>query len=656
MVWIDPDQPADLLDLHWLASPRRFAPLSFRPDDYGSGSSPLGTSTVRSELVPALGYRPSGPVRMLTQPRRWGWLFNPITVYLAWHDAHANPVGMVAEVTNTPWNQRHRYVVPLSPHQAGCCASFDKELHVSPFLDQRHRYKAVLGPTDNGLSLDLDVYSVDDASEPVLSTNLTVQMLNPTPQQVKRFIFTNPLSTYNVSRGIYTNAALLYRKKVRFVPNPKSVSAPSDPGHIACRDRVSPLPEPPRRTTATRLAPAARRFMLALLAKMRHGQLSIVEGHNVAHFGSADGHPVATIEVLDQRAWWAVATEGSVGLGRGYIEGWWHCDKPTEALQTIIANLYLMDDWKRRKARLSRLRPHIRPRNSDRLASRAREDIAAHYDIGSDFFSLFLDPTLTYSSGVFPTPSSSLAEASTFKYERLLNKLDIGPDDHILEIGSGWGGFAVHAAATRGCRVTTTTISADQYQHVKRRVSEANLDNVVEALSCDWRHLSGRYDKIVSIEMLEAVDWRDYELFFTKVEECLAPSGVAAIQTICIPGQRFNTAKRTEDFIKRFVFPGGCLPSLDAIASSVSKATKLQLVDVEDFTAHYAETIYRWVTSVEASKHEIINLGFDDRFLRLWEFYLYYCLAAFLERHCTVNHVLVAGPNWRPDGLALRPH
>ena len=399
---------------------------------------------------------------------------------------------------------------------------------------------------------------------------------------------------------------------------------------------------------------AARRLVVALLGRMTAGRLTIYDQGRPTTYGRAGDPLGATIRILDERAWTAVVREGSIGFGRGYLEGWWDTDDPATVVRVIIANLQPLQPWQARKAGLARLRPQPW-RRGRRQRQQDREDIAAHYDIGTDFFSLFLDETLTYSSGVFVSPDATMAEASAAKYDRLLDKLGVRPGDEVLEIGSGWGGFALHAARTRGCRVTTTTISADQFDEASRRVVAAGLSHRIELLNRDWRDLTGRYDKIVSVEMIEAVDWRDYTRFFAVIDRCLAPEGVAALQAICVPGQRYGTARNTEDFIKRFVFPGGGLPSLGAIVDSVS-ATDLQVLDIEDFSAHYAETLRRWAARFEQQGAGVDALGFDRRFRRLWRFYLAYCEAAFDERHCTVNQLVLVGPRWRPDGLELRPH
>jgi len=363
----------------------------------------------------------------------------------------------------------------------------------------------------------------------------------------------------------------------------------------------------------------------------------------------------ATIEVSDGRAWTALVSEGSIGLGRGYFEGWWDSDDPVTVVRVIIRNVEWLDELRNRVSRrtgwaTNRIRNAL-PKTS---RSRNKEDIASHYDLGNDFFQIFLDETLTYSSAIFPSGEAALAEASHHKYDRLLSKLGVTADHSVLEIGTGWGGFALRAVDTIGCKVTTTTISEEQLKEATRRVRNNNRASDVTLLDTDWRDLNGRFDRVASIEMIEAVDWRDYDRYFATIERCMEPNGLAAIQAICVPDRRYERTKNTEDFIRRFVFPGGFLPSIGAISKSVTKATQMEIVDVEDLSAHYAETLRRWRERFDERIDEVKALGLDERFCRLWRFYLAYCEAGFSERHCTVNQIVLAGPQWRPNGLTLR--
>lgn len=351
--------------------------------------------------------------------------------------------------------------------------------------------------------------------------------------------------------------------------------------------------------------------------------------------GAVDAH----VTVLDERAYAAFVREGAIGFGRGFIERWWTSDDPVAVVQFAIRNMEGLDRVRNRTRRWTGwISDPIRkalPRDS---RERNREDIGAHYDIGNDFFALFLDETMTYSSAVWPDPDASLADASRHKYDLLLDRLGVGPGDHLLEIGTGWGGMALRAAE-RGARVTTTTISSEQHAEATRRVREAGVADRVTLLTDDWRDLTGTYDAVVSIEMIEAVDWRDYDDYFATIDRSLKPGGRAAIQAICLPDDRWERAKNTEDFIRRFVFPNGFLPSVGAIGDSIGRATAMHVVAVDDYTEHYAETLHRWRVEFDAQLPAVADLGLDERFQRLWRMYLAYCEAAFLERHCLLHQL-----------------
>jgi len=257
---------------------------------------------------------------------------------------------------------------------------------------------------------------------------------------------------------------------------------------------------------------------------------------------------------------------------------------------------------------------------------------------------------MMYSSALFPSADSTLLDGSIHKLDRLCDRIGLGPDDHVLEIGTGWGGFALHAARRYGCRVTTTTISDRQFAYARDRVRDAGLEDRIVVLDRDYRDLTGTFDAIVSIEMIEAVDWREYDTFFRTCVARLAPHGRVAMQAITIPGQRFEQAKSRKDFIRQVIFPGGCLPSVEALLASSARVSDLRLVDLEDFGLHYAETLRRWRDNLQGCRGDLASLGLDHRFDRLWDFYLAYCEAGFDERDISVAQLVLAGPEWkRPD-------
>ncbi len=357
------------------------------------------------------------------------------------------------------------------------------------------------------------------------------------------------------------------------------------------------------------------------------------------------GEPVVEVEVHDPRAL-AALRRGSRGLGEGYVEGWWDCDDLTGLVRLLARSVEplgsLLDGAGAVVGRA--VEPAQRRRRRGRQVD--ERNVRAHYDIGNEFFELLLDPTMTYSCAVFDRPGMTLAEASTAKLDRICRKLGLGPAHHVVEIGTGWGSFALHAAGRYGCRVTTTTISARQHEHASKRVEAAGLADRVTVLDADFRDLDGRFDRLVSVEMIEALDWRDQDGFFEACARLLDPEGLAVIQAIVIRERSLVRSRHHRDFIKESIFPGGYLPSVGSITSGAVGAG-LHVVDVEDIGRHYAETLRRWRANLEAHAEAIGALGFDERFRRLWRLYLAYCEASFLERRISDVQVVLAGAAWR---------
>jgi cyclopropane-fatty-acyl-phospholipid synthase len=360
---------------------------------------------------------------------------------------------------------------------------------------------------------------------------------------------------------------------------------------------------------------------------------------------TGSGDPVVTVVVHDPRAWSAVLRRGSLGLADTYIDGWWDTDDLTGVVRIAYRRTSgprrFLDASARRAgpllAGLKRLRPPSKRTD--------RDNIAAHYDLSNEFFALMLDPTMAYSCAYFSADAVTLEEAQVAKFDMIAAKVDLGPEDHLVEIGTGWGGFAIHAARRYGCRVTTTTISEAQRSLAEKRVAEHGLADRVTVLGADYRDLEGRYDALVSIEMIEAVDWRRHDEFFATCARLLTDRGRMGLQAITIADGSFERAKLHDEFIRTMVFPGGCLPSIAAIGASVARTSDLRIVDLEGIGPHYAETLRRWRANLEGQRPAVERLGFDDRFWRFWTLYLSYCEAAFMERHVSDVQVVLARPH-----------
>jgi len=386
-----------------------------------------------------------------------------------------------------------------------------------------------------------------------------------------------------------------------------------------------------------------RRAASVLLRQIRVGSLTVVEGSGRRTFGS--GPPAATIDVHDPR-FWRMLMRGSRGLAESYAQGWWDSPDLVAVIRLAARNAVLIDRVRSVTAPLWTPRQRVRELLRRRTRQRSRRDIAAHYDLGNELFTRMLDPTMMYSCALFDRPGMTLQEASVAKLERVCERLDLGPEDHVLEIGTGWGGFAIYAAGTRGCRVTTTTISKEQHDYAMERVRQEGLGDLVTVLMRDYRDLRGRYDKLVSIEMIEAVGWQQIGRFFARCSDLLTPHGVMLLQAITIDDRAYAVEKASKSFIKEYIFPGGCLPSLEVITRHVARRTDLQTVGLQDITPSYVETLRRWRHNFAAHSEELAALGYDERFQRIWELYLAYCEGGFAERRICDIQLLLAKPQW----------
>jgi cyclopropane-fatty-acyl-phospholipid synthase len=394
------------------------------------------------------------------------------------------------------------------------------------------------------------------------------------------------------------------------------------------------------------LESTARQVVFGLLARLRCGELTVVEDGRRFVFGV--GAPKATIQVHSPRLW-PMLMHGSRGLADGYIDGLWDSPDLTAVVRVAARNATALDQWRKRFAAVRvplQLARGVRGRNT---RERSRDDISAHYDLGNDLFELMLDETMMYSCAYFPRPGMTLAQGSHAKLELICQKLDLTAADHVVEIGTGWGGFAVHAAVTRGCRVTTTTISREQYAWAVDRVRAAGVSDRVTVLFEDYRDLRGRFDKLVSIEMIEAVGWRDFETFFARCSDLLTPHGTALLQSIVVDDRAYEVEKASRSFIRSYIFPGGCLPSREVIARCLGQRTDMRTIGLEDLTPHYAETLRRWRVRCETAADRLEPLGYDERFRRLWRLYLSYCEAGFAEHRIGLVQYLLAKPLWREE-------
>ncbi len=389
------------------------------------------------------------------------------------------------------------------------------------------------------------------------------------------------------------------------------------------------------------IARLSRKLAHALLRRIRSGSLTIVEDQRRVTFGK--GAPAASVEVYSPQAW-SMLLRGSNGLAEAYARKLWDSPDPVGVVRVAARNAHSLDGL--RRALVPLLTPAQRARavvhrNTRR---RCRRDIAAHYDLGNELFELMLDPSMTYSCALFEQSGISLHEASLAKLERVCEKLDLRSEDHVLEIGSGWGAFALHAARTHGCRVTTTTISREQHRYALEQVCRAGLEHRVDVLLEDYRDLRGSYDKLVSIEMIEAVGWRHFEAFFARCSDLLVPDGAMLLQAIAIDDGAYEVEKASRSFMNTYIFPNGCLPSMKVIARGVERRTDMTIAHIEDISSHYIHTLRHWRSNFERNVDRLVGLGYDERFRRIWTLYLAYCEAGFAERRIRDLQVLLTKP------------
>ncbi len=390
-----------------------------------------------------------------------------------------------------------------------------------------------------------------------------------------------------------------------------------------------------------------RNLMLSYLAKLQQGCIELVEDHDKQLLGDPQADLRVTLTIVDPAFYQKLVLGGSVGAGESYIEGHWRTDNLTALVRIFARNMTLLDQLESGWARISK--PALKLLNWRNRNSKAqsKKNISAHYDLGNSMYQLFLDQSMMYSSAIYPSAQSTLAEAQQHKLKLICDRLQLKASDHLMEIGTGWGSLAIFAAKNYGCRVTTTTISREQYDYAKAQIAAAGLEQQITLLFQDYRELTGQYDKLVSIEMIEAVGHEYLDGYFAKCSSLLKADGLMLLQAITIADQRYEFYRREVDFIKKFVFPGGCLPSMLRMTQAAAQHTDLVIRQVQDIGLDYARTLADWCSNFMAARDAVHQLGFDDRFVRLWHFYLCYCEGGFLERATSAVHLVLSKPGHR---------
>lgn len=623
------DLPA--LNRWWpLLGYNRRAVLSFRDRDYLDDRP----GTWREKLDRVLAEHGCADevarVRVVTCARYFGYVFNPVSFYYALR-SDGSLCCAVAEVNNT-FGERHLYVLndPL-PAPGGFLARFraDKRFHVSPFNNMTGTYDFLLSPPTAAVDVRVDL--IRDG-QTVMKTRIVGAGHPLSPGRLAAVLLRYPLTAALTFPRIVWQALRLYARK-RLAWHAKPVPNSDLTVRVA----------PPR--LGQRLC---RRMVIAFLSRIRQGRLivDLPNGETLAWGDASRGHTVR-LRVRDHRMFSRLVRDGDIGLAESYMHGEWETPDLTALIALFIANRDVLDRGEPGWAWLGRAINRLRHRTRPNTRHGSRRNISDHYDLSNDFFRLFLDPSMMYSCALYTRGNETLEEAQTAKLHALIKKARIEAAHHVLEIGSGWGAFAIEAVRQTGCRVTTVTISERQYELAKKRVREAGLETRIEVLLCDYRDLQGQFDRIVSIEMLEAVGHEFLGPFFQVCDRVLKPGGVMALQVITIPDARYDAYRRSVDFIQKHIFPGGHLPSLGALSEAMARSSRLVVEQLDNIGTHYAPTLREWRERFLAALPEVRALGFDDAFIRKWLYYFSYCEAAFATRALDDLHMVLSRPSER---------
>ena len=386
-------------------------------------------------------------------------------------------------------------------------------------------------------------------------------------------------------------------------------------------------------TKATFLTSVFKNGLKKKLGHLNVGCISVVDGVDKFSFGDTGSELRVNVQVHSQEFYVMTGSGGAMGIAEAYILGYWTSDDVVMLMRIILKNRSILLSLNNGFAKILSPINKLIHRSRQNTLKGSKENILAHYDLSNDFYKLWLDPTMTYSCAYFKDTNTTLEDASIEKLDRMCRKLKLSEEDNILEVGTGWGSFSIHAAKNYGCSITTTTISDAQYEYAKARVVEEGLESKINVINKDYRKLDGQYDKIVSIEMIEAVGYEYISEYFRKLSSLLKPDGLMALQGITYNDQNFDTYKDSVDFIKKYIFPGSCLISISQIIDVIKNKTDLSMIDMEDITRHYAETLNKWRKNFMSVLPEVKEMGYSKAFINMWEFYFLYCEAGFLERN-----------------------
>ncbi len=588
----------------------RVRPLALHDRDYlHHGEAGLRDKVLRALRENGVELAPSRIV-LITALRQFHYVFNPASFFYC-YDASGRRACVLAQVNNT-FGETHLYVLTPEGEQRSFGAG--KAFHVSPFFPRRGRYEFTFSEPDEELAISI-TYFLDE--QPALTASFTGKARPMTSRNLALMVLGHPLRAALTFPRIVAQAVRLYfRKKLAVHPKPE----PASPMTI-------------RQAPPSVLEALGKRALGRFLRKLDHGQLTMaLPDGGEENFGLPGSKPRAELLVHRSRFFSRVMLSGDIGFGEAYVDGDWSSPELVRLLCLLAQREDVLNDrrfWPALAGRALNFVTHLRRPNT---IAGSRRNIGEHYDLGNDFYRLFLDPTMSYSGGIFKSAEDSLEDSQLAKMHAIIDMAGLGPQDHVLEIGCGWGGFALEAVRRTGCRVTGITISKEQFEWATHRVQEEGMEDKISILLTDYRHVQGSFSAIVSIEMLEAVGHRNLPLYFQTLERLLAPDGRAVLQVITMPDQKYQAYRLGSDWIRKHIFPGGHLPSIGAMAQAMGARSRLGITRMEDIGLDYARTLELWRLALMSRGDEAMKLGFDQKFLRKWEYYFSYCEAGFRSR------------------------
>lgn len=393
-----------------------------------------------------------------------------------------------------------------------------------------------------------------------------------------------------------------------------------------------------------------RNLIFALIGKLDDASIEIIEGDNHVVFGDRDSELSGKIVIHDSSFYKDVVSNGSIGAAEAYIDGKWTSPDLTDVIQVMARNQSQLDAIENKVRWFTQFKKRLLSRKNANTEQGSKRNILAHYDLGNELYTRFLDPAMQYSCAIYSEQAKTLDQAQQLKMHTICERLSLQPGDSVVEIGTGWGGLAIYMAQHYDCHVTTTTISDAQHEYAVEKIQQLGLNDKITLLKKDYRKLTGQYDKLVSIEMIEAVGHDYLSTFFNKCSDLLKPDGKMLIQSITIADSRYDNYRQSVDFIQKYIFPGGCLPSVAVMTDQMARNTDLVVHEMHDIGLHYARTLYDWRIAFESQWEQLIELGYNEDFKRLWLFYLCYCEGAFLQRVISTHHVVARKPRYRGQG------